>query len=229
MTTYIQYCNENEGRKFPFADACSLLANNGLQLPNNIIVDLSMTIPSTLTDVYCSFINITPYVVSISLASSTFGLLVGSFSRSSLIPYKTYALSPVIDDAGGWITFGTGVNTNDTNINSVYQFRNYTRSGIAQKCINYIDILPVKKFIKLGDSLESYVVDIVRLKAQGDLIIKKHETDPNTIVLELGNPSDFVGPCNKLTDIARNGIVSLHSINNVQADETGTIILEFTK
>lgn len=226
MTTYIQYCNENEGRKFPFADAASLVSVAGLQLPNNIIVDLNITIPSTLTGVYCPLINITPNVISISLASSTLGLLVGSFPRATLVPYASYALSPVIDDVSGWVSFGTGVTQN-----SFYKFTDATQSGIAPKCINYIDVLPVKRFIKLGSSLDAYVSDIVKLKARGDLVISKHETDPSIIVMELKNPDRFVGPCNKLTDIKVDAMqpnVSLHSINNVTPDNDGIIIFEFT-
>ena len=223
MISYTQFYNENEGRKFPFEETATLQSNN-ISLPTDLIVDLSISIPSTLTGVYCPIINITQYAISISLASSTLGLLVGSFARSSLVPYKAYALSPVIDDVSGWIVFGNGI---ANAVTGCFQFANSVSSAIAQRCINYIDVLPVKKFIKLGGSLDTYVTDIVKLKAQGDLIIKKHETDTNTIVLELGTPSDFVGPCNKLTDIGRDGIVSLHSINNVKPDANGTIILEF--
>ena len=220
-TDYIQWYNENEGRNYPLLDTALNRDDRGVSIPANILVDLRIALPDTYSDVYCSYIKVSAYTVSISFSCRQGGLLIGTFLRTNIIPYRAYALTSIVDDVSGWVVFGSYLTYTDTCLS---RFSQPEQSLIVPRCLDYTESIPVKRIIKLGEQHVSYVDGVISLIGQGGLIIKRHETDPNIIVMELDNPEGFAGPCNsKLDTDLRN--VSLHSINNVKPDSSGQITI----
>jgi len=223
MTNYTQWYNANEDRAYPFKESASLIAINGLQLPADFLVDMNIVVPdSYATNIYCSYIKITPSIISLGIASATAGLFMATFSTSDIEPYKAYQLNTLMPNISGWVVFGNYVASQP----EIYRFSNYQNSEIDSKVVHVVESAPVTKIIKLGEANERYVSKIVKLVAGSNVRIFKHETTPNVIVFELTNPEEFLGPCNSRVDVTADR-VSLHSINKIKPNEDGIITIRF--
>lgn len=227
-TAYIQWCNENEGRHYPLAEHATLVDNNGLVLPNDIIADLSMMVAPAYRDAYVSSVWVTPQLLGVSIAHAGAALASVMVDRTTYVPYTAVPLQgmPALESFSGWIVFGNYKYT----ARQRWLFDSPAQSGIELRAIKSIDTLPVTAIRKLGASDTLSASKLVKLVGSGYLKIYKHETDPQTIVIDL-DPSArslFLGPCFTLAEQGDCGTPPLRSINGVcpGADGMITLVLE---
>ena len=222
MIDYVQWYNSNEGRSYPFKDDASLIDKAGNKLPNNLIIDLSITVPADyIAGVHCPQIKVTPDVISLGIASDTAGLFMGTYSTSDIIPYTAYPLESLVADIYGWVVFGSY----KTKQKEIYRFDSYIDSELAAKAMKVVDPLPLTKLVKLGDDPACYVSKVIKLVSGSNINIYK---DSNFIYIGLIHPEEVIGPCNPAIDIASERR-TLHSINGVKPDADGMITLRFDR
>lgn len=111
----------NELRAYPVNEAASR-SYNGSILPDDILVDANIWIPSTLGKrLYLSSVGLSPKLVSLTFCASDTDHLqpvppTPSFKPAAsihlvkpVVPYKNYPLTALTPGVGGWVSFGTGV------------------------------------------------------------------------------------------------------------------------
>lgn len=224
-TAYIQWCNENEGRHYPLAEHATLVDNNGLVLPNDIIADLSITVAPAYRDAYVSSVWVTPQLLGVSIAHANMALASVLINRSTYTPYTAIPLQamPALESFSGWIVFGNYKYT----ARQRWLFSSTAQSGIEMRAIKLIDDLPVVSIRKLGASDIVAASKVVKLVGAGYLRVYKHETDPQAIVVDLNADSRalFLGPCFTLAEQGDCGTPPLRSINGVCPNDDGIITL----
>lgn len=221
----MQWYNENEGRAYPLSELATLVDINGVTLPNDILVDLCVLVPPIHQNVYVSSIRITPALVSIGISSDVSGLLVGTFTRDSVRPYAAYALTALVDNVSGHVTFGEhrSVITED------YRFASVAASGLATRAVHVVDTLPVNKLLKLYGNPNQSIRGLVRLVAGSGLAITQDPDDSETILITLNADlaQAFASPCTEVANADACGAPPIRRINNICPDENGKIILRF--
>ncbi|MFC1453603.1 hypothetical protein ACFLQL_00295 [Verrucomicrobiota bacterium] len=220
--TTIQWYNENKLRRYPFNEAITLVADNGQQPPDSLLVDASFTVSEEHADMYCSFIKVSENLITLAFVSSAAPLLVGTFNTSSIQPYVAYPLTPMMSKVSGWIVFGDAAIPPGT-----YQFSSTEQGQLSQRVVNCIEPARVTSTVRFGSPLSTKLTGLIKLRSGGGVRLTKHETLPNTVILSLENPLSFVGPCNDLIDIDSTK-VSVHSINKVKPDDDGLLTMIFT-
>ena len=103
---HIQWYNDNEGRSYPLAEAATGATDTDVQLPMDIIADMGLLVPPSYGNVYLSSLYVSDTLVTLGIRSTSTGLLVGTYSRSAVVPYTAYALTAIADDVSGWAPAG---------------------------------------------------------------------------------------------------------------------------
>lgn len=215
--------NENEFRCFPLSETSTQVDDNGNILPSNIIVDLSIVSPKPYNYIMIGSIYVSSFIISLSIVCDGEDVLIGTFSRSSIIPYKIYSLDPLKSDFSGSIVFG--------NINAIvsksYKFSSPSQSAIDIKCIKVIRPPYVNKFYKKG--VENSATGFVKLIAGNGFIIESDKNDPYSVVIKLNDEmKKSLVDKNSVPPTSNNSKVpAIRRINNVKADNNGVIKLRF--
>ena len=224
--SYIQWCNENEGRAYPIREEASRKTAEGTILPNDVIADLGIMVPSQYASLYISSVAVTPALISIAISSSTAGgLLLGTYARAGLKPYAAYPLEPMRDNVSGWVVFGNHIATE----REYYRFGSATQTGLEERVVNVIRPPTVQRFQRLGNNDSIYATNIVELKAGTAFIVERDPEDAQNIIIRL-NPElagRFLGPCRTEPSVAACGVPIIRRVNGVTADENGVLTLRF--
>lgn len=225
--TQQQWFNENEGRSYPIAETATGVDNNGVSLPNDIVVDLSIMLPTDYEDAYISSVWVTTHLIGLSITHEDKALASVMVKRDDYTPYSAVPLTPMpgTTNVSGWVAFG-----NNRTIGK-WLFDGSTQSGLEEKAKHALAPLPVTSMRKLGGATSQFADQLVTLAAAGYIEIEAHPTDSQIIIVKLGTPtvrSLFLGPCNTLADLGDCGVPPLRKINNVCGDAEGvvTIVLE---
>lgn len=224
-TSYIQWYNENEGRAYPVSETASRVSTEGALLPNDIIVDMSLMLELGYTDAYISSVRITSRLVTVGISTASTGLLVGTYIRDAIQPYKAYPLTGVVDNVSGWITFGSH---NALTVED-YRFTGPEQSRIETRAIRYVDALPVKGIAKYGTVVKDVLTGVVRLSGGGGVVVSKDPENANGILIELDAASlyNICSPCVNPATAAVCKHPPLRTINGVPADTDGAITVRF--
>lgn len=221
MNSYQGWYNANEGRSYPFKEDSALVARDGKRLPDNLIVDMNISVPSAhSSNIRCSCVKVTPLIVSITIVSDTAGLFIGTYDITTISKYRAVPLTALIDGVQGWITFGSYI----ANTVEIYKFDNVTDSLLDNRVVTQVDLGPVSKILKVGEVSSHYVTKLVGLK-NGPGVEITGDGD-SLVYINLLNSESFVGPCNTQLDRTTERL-SLHSINDVKPDSDGKITLIF--
>lgn len=228
QSSYTEWCNANEGRAYPLSDSATRVANNGLSLPDDIVVDLGITVPPEYQDVYCTTVRVTPDVFSICLASAASPLLLGTYAASGYTPFTVVALTPLVPDVAGWVVFGG----HRRMLNELYVFSGVQQSGIVSRAIRVVDRVPVRRFYKYGQrngNNGSYLDKIVRITGSGLLSITRDTTNGQQLNVELSKDQapDFLGPCDHYADAGECRATPVTNINGVKPNSSGAITFRF--
>ena len=224
MSDYIQWCNENEGRHYPLAEAATLVANDGTVLPTDIIADLHLMVDASYRNVYISSVWITPTLLGISIAHAGVALASVMINRDTYVPYTAVPLQPMpgVLTLSGWVVFGNYRYT----VRTRWLFDGVVQSGLDLRAVKVVTAPPVTTIRKLG-AAALYTEKVVKLEGGGYLKLRAHETDPQVILVELDASamSLFVSPCLSLAERNECGSPALRQINGVCPDANGVITL----
>jgi hypothetical protein len=216
-----EWYNENEGRAYPLREDAPRLDALGRKLPDDIIVDLAVSIPNTVLDtVYVTSLALSTRLVSIVVGTASEGLLVGTYVRPVPI-YTPLPLAPLAGNVSGFVVFGSGSTGQEIN----YRFSSVAQTPLEIRALRVFDALPVEAIGKIG--VANLLDGIIQLEF-GTNVEWRYDAGSNTIYIGLqeGVRDDFVGPCARAKSIAGCGIPPIRSINGVVADVNGAIFIE---
>ena len=209
----------NATRRYPLDETATARTDDGQETPDNIIVDIAITLPKELGDyVYLGGLTVTSTLITaVFLASgapvrqgmhTTIGpadatsnpIAAVSVLRKDLNLYRHYTIDPLLEGVGGWIVFGEGALHP-----FVGRYSTYQQSLLLPRCVsNYVE-LPVRSIGKRNsrDTLEG----VVSLRAGNDLeitseIITVSGRSYQAICVGLGDATTdeslfqkYAGPC----------------------------------
>lgn len=220
-----EWCNENEGRAYPLAETATRVDDAGTRMPDDIIADLGLVLPSLYTGLRVSSVYISSQLVSIAISCDSGGLLTGSFSRTGLVPYAAYALTPLVDSVSGWIVFGN----HRAGGRERYLFSTPAQSGIEARATRLIPPPGVTKFVRRGGDPLVQAQGLVRLECDGSFeIIRDPDNAQNIIVrLKADSQARFSEPCSQEASADLCGVPPIRRIANVPANNAGEITIRF--
>lgn len=228
--SYIQWCNENEGRAYPIADHASQIDLRGLRLPSDILADACIMVPPAYADAYVSLVRATPALLSVCIASSNAGLLHCTVARSGYVPYTAVPLVPMVPDVSGWVVFGNHV----AYAPELYRFGPRSRtavdqSSLARRAVRVVERVPVRRFSLLHGDAGAWVDKLVRVLGGTGLSVRKSEDAEDTVIIELApdRAESFLGPCNRYGDGHGCPAAPICCISGVKANQDGDLTLRF--
>ena len=225
MNTYLEWCNENAGRKYPLDEGASCIDIYGHMAPTDILVDAMLFVPEVYSNVFCTILRATPAVLSVAFASPNNPLFVASIARNTYVPYTAVPLTPLCSGVSGWVVFGDHVACTE----EIYAFRSISQSGMALRTVRNVQASPVVKLLRLGDSTQSAVDGLVQLLGGNGLKVYPDPTNASQIIVELDpNMAEaLLGPCDHYADAGMCRVPPIRSINGVAPDANGILTLSF--
>lgn len=219
----IEHYSGNEMRAYPVYEGATQMAADGTGLPQDMIVDLALTVPrALLSSLYISALTVTPGIVSLAIASSSGGVFAGTFAQP-VSPYRPYALTPIIGMASGHVVFGKGVTRTAAELR--FLSTSLVTSGVDIRTVHPIEsdvVLSIGRHLSLE---QLKLKGIVKLETRDNVTIRY---DGGKLLLGLTelNRYSFVGPCDRQAIFENCGGPPIRTINGVGPDENGAITIE---
>ena len=221
--TSTQFCNENELRAYPLAEDSTMLSDQGVALPTNLLADMCVMIPTGLTGVRLASVSITKTMVSLSIACDQGALLVGTYLKASMVQYGSYPLTPVTSNVSGWVTFGSAGLTP-----SRYLFATPAQSKLETRGVRVSPPPGVTQFWREGSDPGAIATGLVKLEVSGGLVtyINPHNIQNILFRLDATHQPIYALPCGQSVG-SKCVVPAIRSINNVPPDAAGAITLRF--
>jgi len=246
-----EFLNSNEARAYPLHERATRRSGAGLLLPNNLLVDANIWIPSSLGNfVYLSsassssglltltFLAMEGNPLCTAISSSVPGSIqpVASLSLTKPVqPYRNYALTPLQNGVGGWVTFGQGAVSTDTyhillpdgaagllvdRVVRVYAAPPVTAIGKEDSPLFLRGDVTLK-----GDTSRIYI-------RRGERVINGETREVILIGLNIAtNPvttlSRYIGVCGTRPSVGSCAQIPLVSVEGVEADSNGNLDIIF--
>lgn len=247
--TNVGFQNKNELRNYPLHDQATRVDVNGQQLPNNVIADIHLLLPSSLgTSVFVSSVGISAGLVSVtfqaalmnpscpgSSSASTFVPIAAVSLPKPIVPYKNYRVESLYPGVGGWIAFGIGAQA-ETTLSLLFEDPSATFL-VDKVCRAYAD-LPVSSIGKVG--LNKVLTGLVRLKGTtGAVRTRRGIRVMNGVIYVVGligldfgtdqvaQLEAFAGVCGHRPIAGNCNLEPVTAINNVEPDCDGNINIRF--
>lgn len=250
----------NAGRCYPLDESATLLSDAGRLLPNDVLVDCRLSFPQSLARyAFLGAMSVTEHAVTVTFLGSqiparqsgcddaeTQGqftpLAAVALSKAGLVVGRNYAVTPLGDGVGGWVTFGDGV-FNSRNGDPYYyggRFSTVAQSLLAPRAARSYRDPPVTSVGRLGEATS--LKNLVRLKAGVDMAIEVEELTiqgrtRQAIVFKLQSTTPvgegrnvfelYRGPCADRPESGNCEGDPIERINAVQPDCCGRISLNF--
>ncbi len=195
-------------RAYPVDDAASSVADDGQQLPPNVVVDLNLRWPDSLGVLAClTGVSVTPALVTVVIQSAyglddlVFAPLAVVAIPQPVLQGRIYALTAQVPGAGGWIVFGSGVN-DQTTLRA--RFSSPRQARLAPRAARAYRSLPVVSLRALGNAVG--LDGVVRLRTDENLSITRERREIDGALrtcavvrlVEGGGPDGFPVPTNQL-------------------------------
>ena len=238
-TTNAQFENVNSLRRYPFSAGSSLVDVDGKALPEDVIVDVHLVVPSfvspgsdsssdaqgpfDLPDVRLTSVHLTPYMVSACFVSRSSGgnvALSATVGRSEFVPYMPCRLECLAGsrDAGGIVTFG------DFEFPGFEEAYRLESACVSPCCFSSFEPPRLRRFIdrRSGETLSGEV----QVAFSGYVNATR---SGNSVHLKLadGAAEELVTECEKYANADVCGATPLSSINGIRPDVDGNIVLWF--
>jgi len=240
---YMDWYNENEQRGYPLAETASRISDNGQKLPDNLIVDLSLSVLDSQVPVYLGGVYITSKIVSLYIVDkNAVTLYTATFVKGSLQPYKAYAiqvlnLAAAEYQISGWIVFGSYIQQ-ATPVNETYLFSTSGQSELETKVMSIHKALPVTSIYTRSDLFKlanggvlagRNDTGILKLVPSTNVTLRRDGTNLSKIWVGLTPDSQvgFSSPCKGGTDANKCKLPPIKSINGVKPGPTGIIQINF--
>ena len=243
------WLNANEGRNYPLHDEATRTDVDGKTLPNDVLVDASIRIPRSAGEVvYVSSVGITPALFSLTfLAGPTSAFCPGSLSGVGFTPlavltlsrpitrFKNYALTPLLDGVGGWVSLGAAANELS---HLSLRFDDPIQTQLLDRVVYSYGDLPVGSIGKAGSTVK--LTGLVKLLGTAGAIRTFKTTrviggitrDVVAVGIDLGEAAvtqlqDLAGACGGRPQVGTCLKDPIESIQGVTPDVNGNIELEF--
>ena len=221
----IQWCDENSLRSYPIDEGATQSDDTGRQLPTDILVDLSLTVPLSQTNIRVGAVRITGQLLSLMICSDQGGLMVGTFWRSATQPYRAYPLTSVVPNCNGWVTFGNhlALGTED------YRFGTAPQSLICPHAIHYVAQPAVQDLVLSQNPDSGAATGYVRLLAGAGVRWARNPSDQQNILLSIDPAIAGLlgGPESQQASTQLCGVPPITRLNGVVPDSSGKIKLVF--
>lgn len=246
----------NAGRAYPLDDAATATDDDGKSLPENLLVDANIWVPKLelgpgrpMRFLYLSSASISEGLVSITIlgtagpviaatgelvaAPETPFLPIATVSITKpFIPYKNYAVDPLVDGVSGWVMFGQVNDAEDIFL----KFSDPSQSILAPKAVRFYEALPVTS-IRGGSAFTPIDGDIFLnglepFKIESKLRVIEGDVEP-TRVLELSLESSadilkaFAGGCGGRPESETCTRNPIQTIGGISPDCTGDVTVTY--
>lgn len=238
--------NANESRRYPLDDQSTGLADSGIEMRDDIIVDCDIRFSNMLGGcLYVQGITVSRGLVSVVFgvaadATQTTGYTVAAVTvERPITKYRHYDITPLVDGIDGWVVFGAGVDE-DAN----FRFSSPAQSLIATRCADVYQPLPIPSIHKAG--VGTSLSGVITFEGLTPITVTHEKIKPNpaadeevdALVFRLDtqqitssyNPlSAFLGACGGRPDSGTCGKEPIEFINGVEPDCAGNINIEFSE
>jgi hypothetical protein len=239
----------NEQRNYPLHDLALRQSESGVALPNDILVDVHLSIPESAGKaVYMSSVGITPNLASLTFLAVPDNPLELTPSLTPavpvaairvvrpVVPYKNYAVESLYPGVSGWVSFGTGTTKHD---GLHLLFPGAASSWLCGRCVRIARDLPVTATGKYG--LAARLRGLVLLSGSDTISITKERRiisgiERDALVFALKVPAgstlqevlkSFAAPCDSRPAEGTCLSPGLVSINEIVPDLHGNINIVF--
>lgn len=232
------WLNSHASRKYPLDDAATGIADTGLQLPDDIILDLHITWPATYGDfAFIGGITITENLVSVIIMAASaidstaeftpLGAVTIRKPASSDMQQPIAAMSPGV---GGFVSFG------DISEQIALRFSTAAQSRLTSKTARPYAPLPVQSIGRDGrrDTLAGIVklvagiglqISVETVRLAGELVpaimLQLQENTTNTAFQQ------YIGPCGGRPESDSCDTPGIQTIGGVAPDCDGNININF--
>lgn len=238
--------NANESRRYPLDDQSTGLDDAGAEMRDDILADCDIRFSSALGG--CLYVQ--GIAVSRGLVSVVFGAAADATQLTGhtvaavtverpITKYRHYAITPLVPGIDGWVVFGAGIEEDGN-----FRFTQPKQSLIAARCADVYSPLPIPNMKKAG--VGSALSDVITFEGLTPIVVthEKIKPDPeedveiNALVFKLDtqqitlnyNPlSEFLGACGGRPESGTCGKEPVETINGVEPDCDGNIVIEFAE
>jgi hypothetical protein len=237
----------NGTRRYPIDDGATGEGDGGENLPNNLIVDANVRLPSTLgTGVAVSSVIVSKSLVSVTLVAVAHPPVVpagASAGTATFVPLgavsvrlpiqqgRPYPINPMTEGVGGWLVFGEGA----AKLFSA-RFSTPQQAGLNPKTCRFYRPLPIPSIAKLNSSVR--LDGVVTVKAGPDVeilaadrVIDGQTVNAMVIRLRQNTPQNlfdkYRGPCAGRPESNTCNRPAVEFINTVGPDCNGNLTIKF--
>ena len=233
--------NVNENRAYPCHDDTSRIDTGGNRLPDNVIADLNIWIPELAgTFVYISSVTVSPQITSVTFVAVDYdpltgvgadGVLVASIAViGSVVKHRNYELTTHYPGVGGWVVFGSGVDSD-----GIAMRFDPAATVLTRRASRHYRGLPISS-AKKQHSAE--LTGVVTLLPGNDIYIRGgvrtiDGIEEDVILIGLDTRDDtgvlnrYLGECDGRPESGTCGRTPIEFINTVPPDCYGNIEIEF--
>ena len=226
----IQYENVNENRSYPFADDAVLETIDGRILPDNVIVDVRVVVPSegSNKDKFLSSLYISKSMISACFYVLTSGntriALTVTVHRDSFVPYMPYRLEQINNSStygsGGVITFG------DIDFDSCagsYRF-NDGKAILSDSVVLFKEESRIRSIV--DDRSDKKITGDVKIEFSSHVTARKEGRNVELGISQASNDI-LLSDCDKNRSRTPCGATPITSINGVLPDEKRRLVIWF--
>ncbi len=234
----LNFYNLNSTRSYPLADDATGTADDGAQLPNDILVDCTLRFPVEAGKyAYVGGVTVTARLVTVLImaaddvnADGGFVPLASITLQKPVQPFVHYPLAARYPGVGGFIVF------QNTDAPFAGRFSAPRQGLLLPRCARFDTNLPIPNLRKLSRDIG--LTGLVTLKAGTDIEIVKEtllidERDQDAIVIRLTDVpgrnvlSEYIGPCGHRPESNNCDKEAIQSINEAIPDCNGNLTITF--
>lgn len=233
--------NANETRRYPLDEQSTGLDDSGAEIRDNIIADCNIKFSAALGAVlYVQGVTVSAGIVSVvfgvadTIAQTTGATVAAVTIPQPVVPYRHYPITAIHGNIDGWVVFGGGVAES-----CAFKFSRPAQSFIAARSASAYATLPIPHIKKANVAAE--LDGEITFEGLAPLIVKYEkmavgDDDVDALVFKLDtqlvradyNPlTEFLGSCGGRPDSQTCGKDPIESINGIEPDCDGNIVIEF--
>jgi hypothetical protein len=201
VASNLDFLNKNLYRRYPFQQGTSLLSNNGLELPNDLIASVSLTTQLATSNLFVSQATLRNGYVSVTVqhydAESDDSVVIGTFSAQITQDFQAVRLTAFVPGADGYMVFG-GV-TNISNYVGFYSLA-YT-DAVLEPSVVFCYVRPpvtsliLSNIILTGNVNFGNLINVVETSTAAPTNVFNFTVQDNSSILSLADFSSEFRNC----------------------------------
>lgn len=211
-----EFLNRNSLRSYPLRE------NSSNELPLDAILDLHLSVPASLADVYLSAAVLTPELVLFEFASAAGPVASISLRPYQVSPGKALQLGAAADGVSGVIVLGAGA------VSAAGRYTlNAATGALESTVVKVYREPPYPSVADFGTPQISLAGDVI-FRADGDAVLAVDGQVLKFSITEVDNARlTYLGPCDQGAQRGGCGAPPIAKINGVvHPDPAGTVFIE---